>query len=224
MNTKMIGLLMRKDVYLVRAPVMFYMLVGAIAIGLMGVPGSGWFYAGCVLLITALMALGFHPTMATTVGERKEQTLAFVMSMPISPADYIWSKLLVNIVLFFVPWTVLLGGIVVMIANDATMPDGLIPYATILFGSIAASAVMILCVAIAFESIQWTIVSQIVCNLLFQGVMYAASNNPGIASSMYGPVAVWNSSALTFIGLEIAIAVLLFAATLWRQSRKTDFL
>lgn len=224
MNTKMIGILIRKDLRLLLVPVLFYLAVGVVSIGMMGVERHAWFYAGSILLITALIGLGFHPTMATIVGERKEQTLAFVMSMPITPADYTWSKVAANLLMFFVPWALLLVACASLIVARPSMPDGLIPYAVILFGAIAAGAVLILAVAIATESLQFTIATQIVCNLAFQAVMYAASNATGIKANMKGETIVWNASVYQFIGTELAIAAVALAAMLWLQSRKTDFI
>lgn len=224
MNKHMISILIRKDVRLVVLPVLCYLAAGLASVAMMGVERLAWFYAGSVLLITSLIALGFHPPMATVVGERKEQTLAFVMSMPITPADYTWSKLLANLLLFFAPWALLLAATVGLILLRPSMPDGLIPYAVILFGAIAASAVLILCIGIVSESMHWTIATQIASNLVFQGVMYAASNATAIKATMQGDVADWNGTALTFLGIELAIAVLALPATLWLQSRKTDFI
>ncbi|PWF55315.1 hypothetical protein C7C56_002490 [Massilia glaciei] len=221
---RILGILIRKDVRLVMMPVLFYMLVGAVAIGMMGVERHAFFYAASVLLITAMIALGFHPAMATVVGERKEQTLAFVMSMPITPTDYTWTKVLANLLLFFVPFLLLLGGTLGMISVRPSMPDGLIPYAVILFGYLAATAVLILCVALVTESMQWTIVVQIAGNLGLQGVMYGASTIPAIKSTINTEMIVWSEPALLFIGSEIAISLILLAATLWLQSRKTDFI
>ncbi len=224
MNMRILAILIRKDVRLVLMPVLFYMLVGAVAIGMMGVERHAFFYAGSVLLITAMIALGFHPTMATVVGERKEQTLAFIMSMPITPTDYIWTKILANLLLFFVPFLLLVAGTLGMIAVRPAMPDGLIPYSVILFGYLAATAVLILCVALVTESMQWTIVAQIIGNLGFQGIMYSASNIPAIKATINTESIVWSEPALLFIGGEMAICIVLLAATLWLQSRKTDFI
>lgn len=224
MNTRMIGILIQKDVRLVLLPVLLYLLVGTLAIGMMGIAREAWFYAGSVLLITAMIALGFHPAMATVIGERKEQNLAFIMSMPITPTDYTWAKLLANLLLFLVPWALLVGGTMAMVAARPAVPDGLMPFSAILFGYIAASAMLILAVAIVTESMQWTIITQVACNLGFQGIMYGASNMASIKSTMHGNTALWSEPVLLFIGLEIAFSVLMLAATLWLQSRKTDFI
>ncbi len=224
MNTRMIAILIRKDVRLVLLPVLLYLLVGAAAIGMMGIAGEGWFYAGSVLLITALIALGFHPAMATVIGERKDQTLAFIMSMPISPTDYTWAKLIANLLLFFIPFALLAGGVVAMNLASPGMPDGLIPYSAILFCYLAACAMLILAVAIVSESMQWTIIIQVMCNLGLQGIMYGASHMESVKATMLGDTVVWSTPVLLFIGIELALPLLALAATLWLQSRKTDFI
>ena len=223
MNTKMIGILMRKDFSLMRVPVLSYLLVGMLSVALMGSELEGLHYGGTVLLITALMGLSMHPAMATTVIERKEMTLPFVMSMPITPHEFTCAKLLVNLAMFFIPWTLLLGATLATIAMRPNMPDGLMPLATILFGVLGVAAVAILGVAIVTESMHWAIATQLASNLIFQAMMYSASHTASIKASMHGDTAVWNGEVLAFIGAEIAVAAVWFGVTLWRQARKTDF-
>lgn len=224
MNTRMIAILIRKDIGLTLLPVLAYTLLGAVAIGMTGIERHAWFYGGSVLLITALIALGFHPAMATVVGERKDQTLAFVMSMPMTPTDYTCAKLAANLLLFLVPWALLLAGSMAMIAMRPAMPDGLMPFSAIVFGYLAACAMLILAVAVVTESMQWTIVVQVACNLGLQGVMYGASNIASVKSTMHGNTVVWSEPVLLFIGIEIGLSLLLLGATFWLQSRKTDFI
>lgn len=222
-NQHMLRILVRKDLRLVATPVLCYLGAGLLALGLMAVQQQGCFYAGTVLLITSLMALGFHPAMITVVGERKEQTLAFVMSLPITPTDFTASKLLANLLAFFVPWTVLLLGCMVLIRLQPSIPDGMIPLAAILFGVVATGAVTILCMAIVSESMQLTIAVQIASNLLFQAIMYSASNNPVIQAGMHSDTVTWRGPALAYCGAYAGIALLALGVTLWRQSRKTSF-
>ena len=42
--------------------------------------------------------------MATVVEERTDQTLPFVMSLPISAAEYTTAKILANLLIFLIPW------------------------------------------------------------------------------------------------------------------------
>lgn len=224
MSTNMRWILVRKDIDLVAAPALAYFGIGVLALAMMAVPGEGTYYAGVIVLITALMALGFHPAIATAVGERKSQTLAFVMSMPVTPADYTAAKLVVNLLVFFVPWTVLLLGCTTLFRLQSGLADGLIPFAVILFGAIAANAVVILCVGMATESVPVTILTQVASNMAFQAVMYTASHDPVIAADMAGSVARWSAPVLTWLGAEAVVILFALAATLWVQSRKTSFL
>lgn len=224
MNTHMIRILVAKDLQLVAAPALTYGVGGLLALGMMAMPGPGFYYAGVVLLITALMALGFHPAVSTAVGERRGQTLAFVMSFPITPADYAAAKLLVNLLVFFVPWSILLLGCTALIHAQPATPDGLIPLATILFAVIGASAMVILAVALVTESVPLTIVVQVASNLAFQGVMYAASHHPAIQAQMAGDAVVWSSTVMAYLGACAAIALLALATAVWLQSRKASFI
>jgi ABC-2 type transport system permease protein len=223
MNARMVRILVRKDLHLVAAPALGYLAAGTLALGMMAMPGQGFYYAGVVLLITALMALGFHPAIMTAAGERKGQTLAFVMSMPITPADYTVAKLAVNLLVFFVPWTLLLAGCAAVIHAMPSLPDGMIPLAVILFGVIGASAVVILCVALVTESMGLTILVQVASNMAFQGVIYSASNHPVIKAQMTGDAILWSGPVLAYLGAYVAIACSALAAAVWRQSRKTAF-
>lgn len=223
MNPHMIRILIAKDLRLAALPALLYLAAGLAAAGMMAVGEPMWMHAGGILMISALMALGFHPVMATTVRERKDQTLAFVMSMPITPADYTLSKLAANMLLFFVPWTILLLACVKVIGSTPEIPDGLVPYSTILFGYLGASAVLILGVSVVSESMQLTIAAQICCNLGFQAIVYASSHDPVISATMYGEAAVWSSPVLAYASAFLCVSLLIVLASLWLQSRKRSF-
>lgn len=224
MNATMIHHLLRKDLRLVYKPALGYFIGGLVSIMLFAMESKGAFYAGMVLMISALITLGVHPAIATVVNERKEGTLAFVMSLPISPRDYMWSKLIFNLLIFFVPWTVLLLGTCALFAWRDGIPDGLIPFVVVLFGAISVNAVLILGVAVVSESMEKTIITMAACNLAFHGVTYVAANLTPMQKHMQGPVAVWDASAFAFLAAFALIVAATFAATLWLQSRKTDFL
>lgn len=224
MNATMIRLLMRKDLHMVMLPVLGYVLCGLLSVVLLGLENKAAFYAGVVLLITALVVLGVHPTISTVVHERKEGTLAFALSLPLSPRDYVCSKVLFNLLVYFVPWTVILALTCGLFAWQDAVPDGLIPLTVILFSAIATEAVLILSVAVATESMEKTIGTMAACNLLFHGVFYGAGNAAGITATLHGPVAVWNGTVFAFLGAFLAISAASLALMFWRHSKKTDFI
>lgn len=111
-----------------------------------------------------------------------------------------------------------------MIAWRPFIPDGILPFSSVLLGAMAAIALVVLSVAVASESLQFTVGAEITCNLLFQGVMFGAANTPAIGAHLGGDTALWNTPVLLFLGAELALGAILLGAALWLQSRKTDFL
>jgi ABC-type transport system involved in multi-copper enzyme maturation permease subunit len=224
MNIPMIEILVAKDWYLQRWTIVGYLLMGAVAIGLLGFGGETAFLAGMILLITVLIALGIHVAMATVVTERTEKTLPFVMSLPISPADYTTAKIVANLLIFLVPWTALALGTVTVIFGRPDVPDGLLPYTVLTLTEIFAAYCLVLSAALITESIGWTIGVMAVCNFGFQGFIYKVSRLPEIADTMKGASVVWSGTALGILAAELGTVVVVLVLTFWLQSRKTDFL
>lgn len=224
MDFGMIKRLVLKDWYFQRKAMIVYLATGALALALVAQAGEGSFFSGSILLITVLITVGIHLAMATVVEERKDQTLAFVMSLPVSPKEYTNAKIFANLLIFLFPWLALLVGSFAVIAGSAALPDGLIPFTAIVLLEIFASSVLILSVALVSESQNWTIGAIVFGNLFFQGFLYFVSHLPDIAQTMNGPRIVWSSAAVTLLAAEIATIALLVGLTFWLQSRKTDFL
>jgi ABC-2 type transport system permease protein len=223
-RASMIRLLVLKDWHFMRWPIALYLFLGAVALLLVSTGGEGSFYAGCVLLFTVLISLGIHLAMATIVQERTQQTLPFVMSLPITPGDYTTAKILANVIIFLIPWGALVAGALAVIAGRAAIHDGLIPFALIILTWILVSYTLLLAVALISESEAWSIVAMVFGNLAFQAVLYSVSHLPSIASTMRGDVAVWPADAVLLLAGELAVVALLLALTFFVQNRKTDFI
>ncbi|HXU33139.1 MAG TPA: ABC transporter permease [Thermoanaerobaculia bacterium] len=224
MDFAMIKRLVLKDWYFLRGPILGYLAAGALALALVSQAGEGTFFAGSILLITVLITIGIHLAMATVVEERKNQTLAFVMSLPVSPAEYTTAKIFANLLIFLLPWLALLVGSFAVIAGNAALPDGLIPFTGIVLLEIFASSFLILAVALISESQSWTIGAIVFGNLFFQGFLYYVSHIPSIGQTMNGPRIVWSPAAVNLLVGEIVSIALMVGLTFWLQSRKTDFL
>jgi len=93
MNYAMVKRLIVKDWYLQRWPIVAS-LVGIVAT--LGIISTGG-------LIMVIISIGAQMAVATIVTERKEQTLAFVMSLPISYREYTACKIWGNLLIFLVP-------------------------------------------------------------------------------------------------------------------------
>ncbi|MFN7962804.1 MAG: ABC-2 transporter permease [Thermoanaerobaculia bacterium] len=224
MNTAMVQRLVYKDWYFNRWPIVLYVALGLLSLGLVSQGGELAFFAGSVALITVLISIGIHLTMVTVIHERRDHTLAFVMSLPISAREYTLAKLLANLLIFGLAWGTLAVGAVAVIAGRASLPDGLIPFTLTVLGELFAGYCLVLSVAVVSESLGFTIAAIVVGNLLVQALMYWESHLPTVAADLQGDALHWRPQLLAVLGAEAAAVVLLLGLTFYFQSRKTDYL
>jgi ABC-type Na+ efflux pump permease subunit len=223
-NVEIIRRLIAKDWYLQRYAIGGYLSAGAISVVFLSAGGNGSFYAGTILLITALMAMGLHLTMASIVGERTEQTLPFVMTLPVSSRDYTAAKVVGTLSMFLMPWTALIAATLAVLVRRSAETRALIPFTTLTVVELFAAFALLLFVAVTTESQAWTIGVMVASNLFFQAYLYSVTRLPAIARGMKAGHAVWSSTVLSVLGIEIAVIVSLLVLTFVVRSRKTDFL
>lgn len=223
MNRNLVLKLIAKDWYFNRWPITGYVLAGLAALVPLAIGGDGGFYFGGTLLITVLISIGIHLTMITVVHERSDHTLAFIMTLPISPIEYTTAKIVANVAIFGLAWGTLLVATVAVIAGRGALPDGLIPFAIVILAQLFSGYCLILGVALVSESLGWTIGAIVVSNLLVQGVMYWVSNAPGVQEGLVRDAIVWRQPISGLLWAEFAAIALILGATYFLQSRKTDF-
>ncbi len=216
--------LIQKDWYLQRYLILGYLIIGLLALGIVTIPSELWFAVGSIGLITVLISLGIHLIMTSVIEERTLQTLPFIMSLPISVREYTTSKILANLLIYLVPWLGLLIASYVLILTRDTLPDGLIPFVTMILLEILMGFCLILAVALMTESQSWTIAAVVLGNLMLQGFMAFISNLPSISSTIRGSRVVWDSTSILIVIAELMVMLVLLAVTFYVQFRKTDFI
>jgi ABC-2 type transport system permease protein len=224
MSESLVRPLIYKDWYLNRWIITAFVVAGLVSLVPLASGGEGGFYLGGVLLITILISIGVTLTMVTVINERREHTLAFVMSLPVSPRQYITAKLLANVLIYGSAWAILVVGTVAVLAGSKTLPHGLIPFALVVLGEIFFGYGVMLCVALISESLPWTVGAIVAGNLLVQWVMYWISNVPQIARDMKTDRIIWRPEIGWTLLCELVGTVFLLVITFWLQSRKSDFL
>jgi len=224
MNQSLVGLLIQKDWQLNRVSLIGYMLVGFLSLWLFTINGKIPFLIGVVLLISAVISIGAHLVFTTVINERKHQNLAFVMSLPVTYAEYTLAKIISNMAIAGFGWLILLFGMNGLIIYSANIPDGLIPYASIIMGYLMVIYAVLLAAALVSESEAWSIVTMTVLNISISIFMIWLGGLDDIKPYIKGDVAVWNNTALSFIGVEILIIVVAIAVTFFLQSRKRSYL
>src|SRR5687767_6177776 len=150
LNMPVIKQLIYKDWYLNRKLLAIYVGGGIFSLSLISL-GEWQFFMGAIMFITMLVAMGNHQLSVTMINERKDQTLAFVMSLPVSPADYAMAKFLSNMVLFFAPWSLLVLATTIVILLTP-LPDGLIAFTLLVCVLIAVNHCICWSVTMATET------------------------------------------------------------------------
>jgi len=204
--------------------IMLSILGGGLALGLVAwggelptILGSTWFFV-------SLIVLGCMMPVSNVINERKKQTLAFLMSLPISVAQYTLAKILSTFGMFLVPWLSLIvaGGLLIVGRQD--IPDGIIPVLLILGGFTLVGFCVVAGVAIATESESWTIVATIALNSSYGFGWYVLIRNRELRAGFGNADPVWSPTVLTILLSEAAIVAVVLALTFFVQSRKRDFI
>jgi ABC-2 type transport system permease protein len=223
MNYAMVKRLILKDWYLQRWAILAS-LAGVVAtLGIIATGGKVAFLLGLILLITVIIAIGAQMAVSTIVTERKEQTLPFVMSLPISYREYTASKIWGNLLIFLVPWlTMVLGSFGLLLLSPSSR--GLLPYAAIMSTEILLSTCLILAVALITESQGWTVAAIMAGNLAVNGIGYVVAHIADIAKGMWGSTIQWSGAASAVLLAEFTTIALLLGLTFFVQAKKNDFL
>ena len=223
MNYAMVKRLILKDWYLQRWTILASVAGIVATLSIIATPGKVAFLIGLILLLMVIISIGAQMAVATIVTERKEQTLAFVMSLPISYREYTACKIWGNLLIFLVPWlTMVVGSCALLLLSPNSR--GLLPYAVIMSTEILASTCLILAVALITESQGWTVAAIMAGNLAVNGIGYVVAHVAGIAKGMWGSTIQWSGAASALLLGAFTTIVLLLGVTSFVQSKKKDFL
>ncbi|MEN1726930.1 MAG: hypothetical protein AAGJ52_00695 [Pseudomonadota bacterium] len=219
----MIWRLARKDMDLVSWPMLGYLALVVVSALFMSVEHIVAFNAGAVMLISTIIVVGAQLIFGLVIGERKEQTLAYMLSLPVSPKQYSAAKLLVTVGVYLGAWLIVLFATLVTIQLKDTIPDGLMPFAIIIMQWLFIGYLVVLGTAILTESEGWTIVSMTIANVSVSIFIFAIAAIDDIGRHIFDAEPVWNAAAARLMGLSM-IAIILMVLTIGAiQSRKTDF-
>jgi len=221
MNAMLVRRLIAKDLYLHRVPLLLIAGGGGLSIATMYAGGIAGLL-GTISAFIVLIFLSIVLPMQTVVSERKERNLPFVMSLPISPADYTVAKVAFNVSAFVALWLAIAAGVLgtFSLANSG----GVIPLgiAVALFPFV--SFCLQLAVALIIESELWSIVTMATCNVSYSFAWVLLSRIPGIRDELRGAVPIWNQTVVSLVSIEVTVIVAALALTFFFQSRKTNFI
>jgi hypothetical protein len=222
MNQSVIPFLIRKDLQMTWRFSLVALLAGLGAITLWQFGSEALAIGGLVAFFVVLIMLGILP-MTIIMNERKKQTLAFIMSLPVTAAQYGLAKLAAAFGMFVVPWLMLIGLASFLIVDRSDIPNGLIPLAFVLMLLPLVGFVVMTAVAVVSESEAKSMFTMGAINVSYSFVWIAIISTPGLTRDLGSAVPVWNETVLTVLLGEIAVIAAVVALTLYLQSRKRDF-
>jgi ABC-2 type transport system permease protein len=199
-------------------------LVASIASLLVCSLGKTGFSIGSLTWLTTIIALGVMLALYGIMNERKEQSLTFVLSLPLSIADYVRAKLIGLALCFLVVWLVASAGAMLLIFANASIPDGLAPYTVLLCVFMLANYAVVLCGAVHARSEALISAVVIVTNMGVSIFMFTVGPLPGIQQHMWQPAPVWNSTFWTVLASELAVLIIAFTLPFFVAARRRDFL
>ena len=181
------------------------------------------FNVGMLIWLTTIIAFGVTLAMLSIASERKDRALQFVLSLPISPGDYIRTKLLGLMICFLVPWIVLTVGAMALVLIRPNLPDGLLPYA------------LLLCV---FMLANFSLVLSGRCTPARRrhdaadhrdqhgrvAVHLHGRSIPALHDHLQDAQPVWNSAVWTVLAVELATLVLTMSLPYFVAARRRDFI
>lgn len=224
MTSSVIPQLIRKDLRLSRLHIGFTVGAGILALALLQRGGEVWMVLGSTWYFVAIIILACMVPIGLIVNERKKQTLAFVMSLPVSSTEYTIAKLVATWVTFLGPWLLLLAVAFTLVVTRHLIPLGAIPIMLILALLPVVGFSLILSVALVSESEGWAMAATVICNSSYGLAWYLFSKASSLTVNWNSPVAIWDGAVLRILSVEVGFVILAMGLTLFFQSRKRDFI
>jgi len=211
-----------KELYLNR-----WLIAGGVAAGpasaLIASNGRLGFNVGALTWITTVVAVGIMLAVYGVLNERKEHSLLFVLSLPLSPAGYVRAKIAGLGLCFLVPWAISSAAAIVLVVADDDIPDGLLPYTVMLCLYLLTNFAVVLCGTLLATSEAMVTATIIGTNMAVSLYMFTIVNVPGVGENFGAPQPVWSRSVWLILAAEVALLGIALVLPLILAARRRDF-
>jgi ABC-2 type transport system permease protein len=186
--------------------------------------GEAAFNIGALTWLTTIVAFGVMLAIYGVMNERKEQSLQFVLSLPLSTAEYIRAKVIGLMLSFLVVWLSASGAAIALVLGTSGVPDGLLPYTILLCCFMLANFSVVLCGTLYARSESLVTAVIILTNMAVSVFMFTVGTLPGLKQHMFGPTAVWNHTFFNVLTVELIVLVIAVTLPLATAARRRDFI
>jgi ABC-2 type transport system permease protein len=221
MSGSIVGTLVRKDLYFMRGAMLAAILTGAFALALMPISRM-LSYVSAVILICVLIVLNIFLVMYGVAQERKEKTMLFILSLPVSTMEYTMAKVMATGIAFGVPWLVLAAATAITIVVSP-IPDGVLPYWMTLLGYLLAYFCGLLGIALLKDSAGWHAAAITIGNISVNFLIPFLLTRPSVEAYASGPVAVWSGDLVVILVVELLAGLAVLGYGIFAHARRPDF-
>jgi ABC-type transport system involved in multi-copper enzyme maturation permease subunit len=186
--------------------------------------GKWGFNVGALTWLTTIIATGVMLALYGIMNERKEQSLQFVLSLPLSISEYVRAKMLGLLAGFLIMWSISCAAALLLVFLNSSVPDGIAPYVTLLCVFMLANFAVVLCGALHTQSEAMTSAVIVVTNMGVSIFMFTVGPLPGLQKHMWAPAPVWNDTFWTVLGCELAVLIIALTLPFIFAARRRDFL
>jgi ABC-2 type transport system permease protein len=186
--------------------------------------GEAAFNIGALTWLTTVIAFGVMIALYGVMNERKEQSLQFVLSLPLSVGEYVFAKLAGLLLCYAVVWLVASGSAIAMVLLAPSVPDGLLPYTVLLCVFMFANFAVVLCAALHARTEAITTAAIIVTNMAVSVFMFTVGALPSLKAHMLGAAPVWNETFFNVLIVELIVFAIAVALPLATAARRRDFI
>jgi ABC-type transport system involved in multi-copper enzyme maturation permease subunit len=197
-------------------------LIGLVAL-LVAMGGQMYFNIGMLTWLTAVVAFGVVLAMIGVGSERKERTLQFVLSLPLSHGEYVRTKLIGLTLCYLGPWAILTLAAVAAVLISPKVPDGLLPFTVLLCVFMLANYSVVLCAALHIVSEGWMTVVIIVTNMNITLFIFMIGAIPAVHDHLWDATPLWNGTALSILLAELATLAITMSLPYFVAARRRDF-
>ena len=198
--------LIAKDLYLQRWLIGVAFGGGVASLLVTGMVSQAGIGFGLVFYLTTVIAYGIVLVMHAVTMERNQKSLVFALSLPISPAQYLQAKMLAMLLAFVGPWALLTITTMVLIAITP-IPDGMIPYLSMISILMLTNFCVVLAAALISRSDAIITLVIILTNASVSLLFILMASMPSLANLSSKDVIAWPPEALAIMGIELAVAL-----------------
>jgi hypothetical protein len=225
MSQSIVRQLVLKDLHIMRTYVLLYWAGGFASIAFVELVSSEVAgVVGFIMFVAAMAGAGIHALFQTVIEEKTKLNLPFIMSLPVTVKEYTIAKLTANLLIFGSVWLTLSAASFIVFIGDDGMPDGTMPFMSIILVAILMAYTLMLSTAVITASQGYAIVATVVGNIGLQAYLWLVADLYPIRSFIGGATAVWNTTAVSILIAQVAVVIVLLVLTVLVQFRKKDFI